>query len=492
MPVNSHHPDYDKMAPKWKRMRDTSDGQDAIHAGGAKYLPMLPGETEAAHRARIARTPFFEATWRTIEGLRGMLMRKEPDIVISAASAPLLADVTKSGIDLNAFTLTVAEEALTVGRVGVMVDYPSVQPRQDGRMRTTAEALAENLRPHLAMYTTESIINWRVEWRGNRAMLVRVVLEESAEIPNPKDRFSFVCEIRWRVLELNEAGIYVQSVYRHGANKADELLPGYPITPTVNGAPLRVIPFKFIGTDDTTPSIDTPPLLGLANLNISHYQTTADIELGAHRTALPTPYVTGNITQQTDRSGNPVPMVLHMGGESAWLLPGQNVTVGMLEFNGTGLGSLEKRLEVKERQMAILGARMLEQQKAGVEAAETAGIHRAGENSTLATIGATISKGMEQALVWFDQWAGGDGVVEFKMNDEFFPANLTAQDVLALLAQWQAGGMSAQEHFDKLQKGGWIRDGKEFEDHETEIANNPPPMAAAPLPADGSDDQSQE
>ncbi|MFX5760945.1 DUF4055 domain-containing protein, partial [Acinetobacter baumannii] len=77
-----------------------------------------------------------------------------------------------------------------------------------------------------------------------------------------------------------------------------------------------------------------------------------------------------------------------------------------LEFEGQGLDALEKNLSRKENQMAILGARLLEAPQKGVEAAETAGIHRAGENSVLASVAQTLSEGLEKALELFILWAG--------------------------------------------------------------------------------------
>lgn len=474
MPVDTQHPEYVKMLPHWKRMRDCAAGQHAVHAGGESYLPRLTGESNEDYLSRIARTPFFEATWRTIEGLRGMLFRKKPTYAVSTASESMLADVTKSGVGLDAFALKVTEEALTLGRVGVMVDYPSV--KVEGMTVAAVERL--NLRPHMALYTAESIINWRTAWRNNRTMLTRVVLEESAEIVDPVDRFAFKTEKRWRVLELSEAGQYQVEVYRKNPGGQDELLDGYPIIPQLRGQPLPVIPFQFIGTDDCTPQIDLPPLLGLANVNISHYQTTADLEHGAHKTALPQPWIAG-LTPEYGPDGKPLPVTLYMGGGTAWILP-TGAEAGMLEYNGQGLGSLEARATAKERMMAVLGARMLEQQKAGVEAAETAGIHRSGEQSALASIGATISDGLRQALEWFDLWAGGDGNAEFKLNDEFFERILTAQEVAELVKGWQSGAFTESEMFEKLKKGGWIRDDKELEDHQAEIETNPPALLAAP------------
>src|ERR1039457_7285889 len=41
MPANSTHPDYDASLPAWLRARDVIAGEDAVKAGGIKYLPRL-------------------------------------------------------------------------------------------------------------------------------------------------------------------------------------------------------------------------------------------------------------------------------------------------------------------------------------------------------------------------------------------------------------------------------------------------------------------
>ena len=45
MPVNSTHPDYDGALPAWLRARDVLAGEDAVKAGGEKYLPRLDSQT---------------------------------------------------------------------------------------------------------------------------------------------------------------------------------------------------------------------------------------------------------------------------------------------------------------------------------------------------------------------------------------------------------------------------------------------------------------
>lgn len=488
MPVNTEHPTYKAMLPVWRTCRDVAGGQRAMHAGGVLYLPKLSGESAKDYEARKARALFFNATWRTIAGLGGMLMRKDPTIKVSALAEPMLADVTQSGVPMVNLAALVVEECLTVGRVGLMVDYPA---RDASRALTVAEVEAAGLRPKVAVYRAETIINWGERWINNRCVLSKVVLAESAELPGA-DEFESASEPRWRVLDLapppppvgptaaaGPALAYRVRVFKR-VNKTDVLVEG-PSFPLMDGKPLEFIPFQFIGVDNITPAVDEPPLVDLVYANVSHYQSTADIEHGAHKTALPQPYVTGvDPAGGADSPQGARKPVFYMGGSDLWTFPSADSQVGMLEYSGTGLEAIEKRLERKEQHMAVLGARMLEDQKKGVETAEVAGMHRSGEQATLSSQGKTASSGLRQVLDWFDRWAGGPGgeTVECALNDEFLPARLTPQELAGLVSAWQQGALSPEELFNNMQKGGVIRETTDYAAHQTQIENQPPRLSA--------------
>lgn len=121
--------------------------------------------------------------------------------------------------------------------------------------------------------------------------------------------------------------------------------------------------------------------------------------------------------------------------------------------------------------MAILGARMLEQQKKATETAEVAAVHRSGEQSMLAAMAQAISIGMRQALETFSAWAGGQGPVEYDLNRDFFPLAMNPQQLSALVLAWQQGGISKQTLFDNLQQGEIIAESTTFEEEEVMIAN---------------------
>jgi hypothetical protein len=186
-------------------------------------------------------------------------------------------------------------------------------------------------------------------------------------------------------------------------------------------------------------------LIDLAHVNLSHFRTAVDIEHGAHLTALPTPYIFGVGEDE-------VPSTI--GPQTPWVSANENVSAGMLEFTGQGLEALEKRREVKEQQMALLGARMLAPERRQAEAAETAAIHRQGEISVLAALAQAVSRGLTRALdIARDWWPLPESTsVEITLNTDFQPAQPDAQLVTAMLKLQQAGVVTQEQLVRHLQK----------------------------------------
>jgi hypothetical protein len=474
MPVTNLHPEYSARFEQWKQARDFYEGQRAVHAAGEKYLPKLVEEPDTSYKARLCRTSFFNATQRTIEGLVGMLFRSAPESEVSPGTLEMLLDVTKSGESADAFAAKCADELETVGKVAILVDHPPAPVDAEGKpvQLSVAQVQQMNVRPHLARYTAESLINWQFGWVNNKTALVMAVLAEKVSEDNPADPFAPACVEQWRELRLVN-GIYMQQLWRRPAGGGDPVPQGAPTVPHIAGKPLAEIPLHIIGDG-------RPPLQALMDVNLSHYQTTADLEHGAHMTALPQPWVSG-VDSKNDESGNAIDEPMYIGGGTLWKFP-MGATAGMLEYTGQGLQALSDRLKVKEQQMAVLGARMLEAQKSGVEAADTAGMHRAGEQSILQRQAGELSAKMEAALAVFDLWAGGTGKVKYQINKDFLPTALSAQEITALVGAWQSGAISHEELFGKFQRGGVVSEGATFEDEQTKIANAPPALVA-PTPA---------
>ena len=444
MPVQTPHPDYTANLPKWQRCRDCREGGDAVKAQGTKYLPAL--ESGALDRARyhayLSKAVFYNATARTVAGLAGTVFRKPPTVVAHADVNDQLADVTLTHVPFTSFALTAFEEILTTGRCGILVDMP--------------DALAGNApdgaRPYWVPYRAEQIINWRTTTLHGRQMLSLVVLREAVERADAVDEFVPTRAIEYRVLRLTPDGYEVQR-FRQVGQETERVEPvGPPTFPTRRGERLPFIPFMVVGPTSLTPDVALPPLLDLVDINLSHYRTSADLEHGRHYTALPTPYV----------CGVPVTTQLEIGSGSAWIFSDPQARAGMLEFTGTGLAALVTAMDSKERQMAILGARMLEADKTAVESADTLRTKQNGEQSVLRTMAGTLSRVLTMMLrvhAWWLMLERPDEECHVALNTEFTSMRMTGPEAAALVTLWQAGGISFDTLYWNLERGEWTKPG---------------------------------
>lgn len=466
--VDTQHPDYEKMQSQWVKCRATVAGQKAVHDAGKLFLPALKDQATDDYDAYRLRASFFNATWRTISALSGMLFRKPPEIDVAASVEPLLEDVTMDGKSLRIFAQQIAIEVLTSGRAGILVDYP----QGDTTGMTLADTAKLNLRPLLAQYKAESIINWKCMRIDNEMKLTLLVLTEDAMLEG--NEFEHKCETHYRVLDLF-AGQYRQRVFRINDKQEDEQVGG-DIFPMMDGKPMNEIPFIFIGVDDTTPEMDEPPLIDLISVNLAHYRMNADYAHGLHFTGLPTAVVSGYTPENAGDK-------LYVGSSTAWVFPDPQASATFLEFTGVGLGSLEKALASLEQQMAILGARLLSSEKRAVETAQTAQIHRAGESSILSAISNTISLGLSEAMQIFSEWAGVDQEASIELNDEFMPPEVTPQELAGWLAAWQSGapGFSDQGFFDLLKQRELVASDVDLEEEQERIASKPIPKPETPV-----------
>src|SRR5512137_1344943 len=130
MPVNSTHPDYDAALPAWLRARDVLAGEDAVKAGGEKYLPRLDSQSEDEFAAYVKRASFFNATARTCEAYLGLVFRRPPflklpdkAVGIGRAFAEFVNDADMLGTSLTGYAKIVVSDVVGVGRAGTLVDW---------------------------------------------------------------------------------------------------------------------------------------------------------------------------------------------------------------------------------------------------------------------------------------------------------------------------------------------------------------------------------
>ena len=447
---------YTKYFPKWSKCRMAVYGEDAIKSFGELYLPRASGMDDDDYKKYLARAQFFNASGRTIDGLSGMLNRKPIILNIPDGFEKYLDNVDGKGHSFNQFASMCAKDALITGWGGVLVDMPQTE-----NIISQKDFEENNLYAYMTFYKAESIIKWKWQQNGRRQDLQYVIFKE----PNEVDNVEYETELKfyYRVCELDEEGYYRQTLF----NDRQEIIN--QVYPSGKNGKFTFIPFSFLSSN-TEP--DEPMLNDLINVNLSHYRKSADYENGLHWTGVPTPWSQGANPETEIVNGIEVAKALKLGGSTVVHLPG-GASMHYLEFGGSGCSQLASAMQADEDRMAILGARIISQERKGVEAAETAKIHRAGENSLLAEFAINMSIIFKKLLYIYLVWSSGQDLeisdVDVQFNTDYEVSTMNSAQLTALVALWQSGGIAKRDLFNNLKEGEIVRANRDFDEMNSEI-----------------------
>ena len=489
------HLEYDASLAGWARARDVISGEDAVKAAGELYLPRLDSQTDDEYAAYRMRASFFNATARTADGYVGLIFRRapfqrlpDPKSTLGQSLAAFANDADMLGTSLYGYAKNVVTEVISVGRAGTLVDW---------------EDTVEH-RAYATMYAAESILNWQVQRINGRNIPTLIVLRESVELPIAADGLDFSTKPieQIRVLRLvplakstakkvvaarQDYGCVVE-IYRRQEKKSRRDKGDWELvekrTPLRRGKPLPLLPFIFHGPRHSRPAVDQVPLTAVICINLDHFRLDADYKHGIHYTALPTAFVCG-----FDKAAE-----LPIGSRNAWVSDNPDAKAAFLEFSGQGLGTFEKALDRDERLMAVLGSRLLSEQKKVGETAEAMQLRQTGENSILANLATSVSESLTQMLRWVHWWNSSeetpdqvtDQQVLIELNTDYNTKGMEAQELTAVVNSWKAGAISQDTLLELLRKGEILPDGRSNEEEERLLKQSPIPVSGkaqtAPAP----------
>ena len=432
--ISNIHADYTRRTIQWARIRDALDGQDEIKENGEAYLLKPSGMNNSEYLAYRERAQFYPIAERTLRGMSGLVFRHAARFELPPVLEPLRNDATADGQSLEVLSEDVVNEVLSIGRFGMLLDYPE----------TTTSS---NTLPYIATYTAENITDWRVHLIQGRRILTRVVLRD--DFDESDEDVNSAAEQRLELLLDKNLNYIVRRWTLSGIPGPGQQEAAWTMksesTPMVNGAPLKRIPFVFINPYNLKPEVEKPPFLDLVDINVGHYRNSADYEHALYLTAQPTPWVAGGINENNKPTA--------IGSGAIWLLP-EGSSVGMLEFQGAGIAAQRQAMLDKEDRMAALGARMIHDGRNRNESSDTARMRGRSEMSLLTNVVNMVEAGIYKILRMAAEWAGASpDDVKVILNRDWVETKLNAQSLTALVGAWQAGAISHQTLYENLQSG---------------------------------------
>ena len=437
MPINSEHKQYKSRKKQWGVCRDFFEGEDRVKSQAKEYIPRPTGMSkDTDYAAYVARAFFFNGAELTKEGLSGVIVRKAPTIDLPERVQAIQHDIDYEGNGLRSFSKQCLDDQFAVGRFGILVDTdPS------GRF-------------FLRKYPAEDIINWK----NDMSLLVLREIEEVEE-----DRYTIKEVTRYRELRINEDGVVEVTVHSDTASveKATTRL-------TRAGRPLTQIPFFFCNVTHSKPSIEKPPMLDLVKKNVELLRVGADYANSLYFTGNPFLYVIGADQKEVDK--------IVLGSSKAVGIAATDARIGFCESHGHGVNPNKQRYEDIRLEMALMGTRLLEPSRAGVETAQAVLLKRTGEVSVLTKMIVAHNATMTAALHFLNWWMGGslDDTLDFTLNMDFVDIVLDANTIVALNKLVASGLMSFDTLFYNLARGELIPEGRTAEDEKQAILDGTP------------------
>jgi hypothetical protein len=372
---------------------------------------------QEAYSGYLKRAVFSMFTARACEQLYGQIFSKPPERQgeIPQVFEDFLSNVDKSGTSIDQFASDIVWATLQKPWGGILCDH---SPVPAGISQAEKEKLG--LTSFLRWYSAESVDNWRYETINDQSVLVMVKLKEVyQEIeddefnPKTKTRYRVLKLVNGQSLENPQSGmVYIQQIWEKAKDK-DEWAITETYIPELDGKPLDFIPFFTCPAKEPEKSM----LLPSAYLNIGHYQLDADYKNNLHLTGTPTALGT-NIEPEIDETTKK-PKPIGLGGSKIIIMNSygdKEPRIMYLEPTGTGANNILRGLENTEKNLEIMGGSPIKKSKAGVETADAAKIHKAGENSVLGSFSLNMSERLTQAIRFGARWRGVPEAITEKFN----------------------------------------------------------------------------
>lgn len=161
-------PDIETMVPYWDMVTDILEGEEAIKAGGTKYLPMFPEENINDYDFRVEVGKFTNIYRDTVEGLATKPFQDEVQIVGDAADDEMkefVEDVDGCGNNLSTFAALTFFNGINYAIDWIFVDYPTVY---DGDRISIAEAKKRNLKPFWRHILGKNVLEVHSHMEGSK------------------------------------------------------------------------------------------------------------------------------------------------------------------------------------------------------------------------------------------------------------------------------------------------------------------------------------
>ena len=420
-------PDFKAQVSDWQLVNDVFKGTSGVQQNrsgfplaGSTYLPREPKESNAAYQIRLKRSVFWNAFRRTVQGLTGMIFRKNPQLGedVPEQIQTLTENIDLEGNHIDTFSKDVFRTSLVDGHSFILVDMPEVAM---GAEATLADEQEMGVRPYWCKVNKNQVVNWQSVTEAGKTELVQVSIREQVVEQDGQYRQKQVTQ--YRVLRPGLFEIYRRAINGTAENQWEIFKQGT--------TSLDFIPLIPVYTNRTAFMVSDPPLLDFARENLRHYRLQSDLDHILHVANVPILTAIGRDKSMDDPEGKG--QQFEIGPNSVLDLP-VGGDLKYVEHAGTAIDKAQGEIDRSRANMAALGLLLLAQKPQARATATESVLDYEAESSELAGMARSLEDALELALDYTGQFLGlgeGNGGT-IKVNRDFVHTHLDAQTITTL------------------------------------------------------------
>jgi hypothetical protein len=441
---------YEEMSVRWELVNALLGGTENMRREGTKYLPREQKESTDAYELRLSRTFLFPALERTIGSLSGQVFRKEIKLGkdVPKEIEDWKENVNLQGQNLDVFAKDVLEAALTDGITHIHVDFPTVPAGL-----TLAEERLIGARPYFRHVKAQELIFWWSVNVGGREILTELRLKETIRVPTEDGTEAFIEQIRilrigqYEIWQKQKDGKWMQS------------------TPPTNTSFDDGIPFVTIYAGRQGFMLAKPPLMGLAWLNLAHWQSSSDQRNILRIARVPMLFGAG---WELEKGAN-----VTLGAQRMIAVPEPQATLGYVEHTGAAIEAGRQDLLDLKEEMATMGADLLVRRPGG-ELATNRAIAKVEADSWLASLAKALQDGLEEGLEYMARWMKLKTGGSLEVNTDFGLTEADTNALNTLLAARQSREITRETFLTELKRYQVLSDDFDVQDEMSKLELEPP------------------
>lgn len=449
-------PEYEVMADRWQTISDLLGDTEAMRAAGDRYLPRHHKETDRGWRNRVATCVLLNRFAHTLSTLCGKVFCNP--IVVGEGTPEeiqtLFTDIDLRGNDLDVFAQSWFREGMAKGVAYVLVDTPRIDQEEKPSLE---DVNTGNLRPYWNFIKPENVIALRTEVVKGKERITHVRIREEVQIV---EGFAVISKPQIRVLEPGTVQIYSQ-VKDKGKEqwvKTQKFATELPIVPLI----------VFVPGERQGNILTKPPLYNLADLNITHWQSTSDQRHILTVGRFPMLACSGSLGTEADGKKEAV-----IGPDKLLHSRDPQGRFYYVEHTGTAIAAGDKDLLNLETQMSMFGAQMLTAVPGSQTATEKA-IDTAEAMSPLQQMAGKFVDSMELALQYTALFMGKEAseAGELSINVDWAGQSVKV-DIAQLREARKAREISRSTYLEALNSAGMLPENFDEEEDQEKLLSEP-------------------